>query len=123
MQLKNINININLNRQAILELKLRPHDRLVRLRTTIAEKLPSVTDFSDEVKIHIRDHNIVRVSCTFGNNLSARITEITLTIKFADAPRIFNSRTVDRSHKILIRHGVGGLLQLPQIFAQPGNRR
>ena len=56
-------------------------------------------------------------------DLSARVAEIALAVKFTDVPRSFGADAVDGSDKISVGNGVSRLFKLPQIFAQTGDCR
>src|SRR5439155_8895009 len=96
-------------------------ERAVTLRPAVAEELPDITHFADQVHVQIGDHNVVLVALADRQHLATRIAEVALAVEFADAPRLLDPRPVDRAHVILVGHRVGGLLQLPQILGQPGH--
>src|SRR6056297_2966822 len=71
---------------SVNELRLR--QRTIRFRSPITKELPRVANFANHVQVHVSDHDIRFSSLfTFGAELPARITEITLPIELADIPR------------------------------------
>src|SRR2546423_11195662 len=88
----------------------------ITLRPAIAEELPGVAHFANHVKIEIGNHQRVFVARRLGDNLSPRIAEVTLAVKFSDVPGHFVADPVDGADEVTIRNGVGGLFQLPKIF-------
>src|SRR5450631_1263135 len=95
--------------------------RAVGFRTAVAIKLPDLSHFLDHVEIEIGDQHFVFIAAGLGEDFAARIAEITLAVKFSDIPRRFRSYAVDRAHEVAVRRGVGGLLQLPQMFRESCN--
>src|SRR5579859_5173785 len=98
-------------------------DLEVRFRAAVAIKLPGVANFLDFLQIQFGNEQFVFVAAGLRHNLSARIAEIALAVKFTDFPGGFRSNTIDGGDEILIGDGVGGLLELPQIFGESGNGR
>src|SRR5258708_37038763 len=88
----------------------------VGFRTPVAIKLPDPPYFLDHVEIEIGDQHFVFVAAGLGEDLAARIAEITLAVKLADVPRFFPSHAIDRTDERAVRRGVCGLLEFPQIF-------
>ena len=83
------------------------------LRTSrIMSKSMSATTMSSSVRF-----------VDLGDELAARVAEVALAVELADPPRLFPAGPVDRADEVLVRHGVGRLLELPQILAQAGDRR
>src|SRR5579862_8757408 len=91
-------------------------ERSVSLRTTISKELPHFSNFRDHVEIKVRDNYFILIAACLRDNLTPRIAEITLTVKFADAPWFFRPHPVDRTHEISIGDSVGRLFQFPQVF-------
>src|SRR6202041_585407 len=100
-----------------------PNDLVVTLRSAVTIELPRRPDILDFVEIKIRHNQLVLVATALRHDLSARIAEITLAVKFADAPGFFCSDSIDRRDEILIGHCVRRLLQFPQVLRQAGNCR
>src|SRR5215471_3988558 len=94
------------------------HQHVVHVRTAVAEKLPSFAHLGNHFEIEIGGEDFVLVTRGLGKNLAARITEIAGTVKFADIPGSFGADAVNRSNEITIGCGMGGLLQLPEVFAE-----
>src|ERR1700687_851288 len=84
--------------------------RSVSFRTAVAIKLPDFPHFLDHVEIEIGDQHFVFVAAGLGEDLSARIAEITLAIKLANVPWLLSSYAIDCTHEVSVRRGVGGLL-------------
>ncbi len=103
--------------EAFADFPSRLHNRAVRLGSTITEELPYVSHFSNQIEIHVRNHDVVGISRPLGHDLAARITEIALSIELADLPRLFDTGPIDRADKILVGNRVRRLFQLPKIFA------
>src|SRR5467141_1601712 len=94
----------------------------VGFRTAVAIKLPDLPHFLDHVEIEIGDQHFVFVAASLGEDLAARIAEVTLAVKLTDIPRLFPSHAIDRAYKVAVRRGVGGLLEFPQIFRESCDR-
>src|SRR5436853_2489637 len=88
----------------------------VAIRTPIAEELPSITHFANQIEIQVGDDQRVLIARRLRDDLSARIAEITLTIEFADVPRLFMTDAIDGAHEVTVRDCMCGLFQLPQIL-------
>src|SRR5467141_2016691 len=95
----------------------------VGFRAAVAEKLPGITDLANHVKVDIGDNNGVLVAGRLRDDLPTGVTEITLTIEFADVPRLFMADAIDRSDKVSIGSGVGGLLQFPKVLRESCDSR
>src|ERR1700675_1603069 len=87
----------------------------IRFRAPVAIELPDLSYFLDHVEIEIGDQHFVFIAAGLGEDLAARIAEVTLAVKLADVPRLFPSDAVDCAHEVAVRRGVCGLLQFPQI--------
>src|SRR5579884_2655053 len=86
--------------------------------TAVTEKLPDISHFLDLVQIEIGQDQFLFVPRTLGEKFPTWRTEVTLTIKLTDIPRLLTSNAIDGTDKVPVRHRVRGLFQLPQIFAQ-----
>src|SRR4051794_29420807 len=73
---------------------LRRRDRPISLRPAVAIELPRIPDFANEVEVEVGDDDVVDITRPFRQDLAARVAEITLAVEFADAPRLFPTRTV-----------------------------
>src|SRR5258708_25780425 len=73
--------------------------RSITVRTTIAIELPDIANFSNHVQIQIRNDKLVLIARSLGNNLSAWIAEIALSVKFTDIDR--KSTRLNSSHQII----------------------
>src|SRR5205814_2782744 len=89
------------------------HELPVAIRTPIAEELPSVANLANHVEVQVRDHQSVLIPRRFGDDLSARIAKITLTIEFTDVPGLFMTDAIDGANEVTVRYCMRGLLQLP----------
>src|ERR1051325_3762270 len=95
----------------------------VCFRPAVAEELPRVAHFADLVEIELGGDERVLVACGDVHDLAARIAEVALSIKLADVPRALIADAVDRADVVAVRHGVRGLLELPEILRQTGHGR
>src|SRR5712671_2246435 len=95
---------------------------LVRLGTAVAIKLPDVADFANHVEIQVGDDDGVLFTGAFGDDLSARIGEVALSVKFTKVPGLFRPDTIDRADVEDVGDGCGGLFELPKIFAKACHR-
>jgi len=93
-------------------------DFAVGLGAAVAIKLPGVADFLDVVEIEFSDEQFVLVAARLRHNLSTWIAEIALAVEFADFPRSFCADAIDGSDEVLVGDGMGGLLELPEIFGE-----
>src|SRR5579863_5326985 len=93
----------------------------VALRTAVAEKLPDLADFGNHVEIEIGDHDFIFVAAGLGDDLAARIAEITLSVEFADAPGLFDANAIDGADEVTVGDGMSRLLEFPQIFREAGH--
>src|SRR5215471_17176487 len=90
--------------------------------TAVAEKLPYFAHFRDHVEVQVRNDDFVLIAAGLSDDLAARIAEIALAIKLADAPRLFGSNAINRADKITIRNRVSRLFKFPQVLGQSGYR-
>src|SRR6266851_1099694 len=90
----------------------------IRFRTPVAIKLPDLSYFLDHVEIEIGDQHFIFIAAGLGEDLAARIAEVTLAVKLADIPRLFPAHAIDRTYEVAVRRGVCGLLEFPQIFRE-----
>ena len=104
-------------------LRLRAGNLAIRLRPAISEELPSGAYLRDFIQVNIVREQLVLVAACLRNNLAARIAEIAFSVEFPDVPGRLFSHAVDCAHEISVGSGVGGLFELPKVFAQPGHRR
>src|SRR4029453_11830975 len=95
----------------------------VGLRPPVAEELPDLADLLNLVEVEVGDNQFFTVARTFGDDLAARGAEVALPVKLADVPRLLAPDAVDGADEIAVGDCVRGLLQLPQILAQTGDRR
>src|SRR6266404_329419 len=87
----------------------------------VAEKLPGVTDLANHVEVDVGNNDGILIARRLCDDLSTGVTEITLTIEFADVPRLFMANAIDRSDKVSIGSGVSRLLQFPKVLREPGD--
>src|SRR5258708_28452563 len=69
------------------------------------------------------DEKLVAVADRLLLDLPGGVDEIALAVEFSDVPRLLNSDPVDSTDKTAVGSRRGGLLELPQIFRQAGDRR
>src|SRR5215212_7725459 len=91
-------------------------ERAVRIRTTIAEELPRITYFTNLVEIQICYDECVFIPRRFRHKLPARIAEVTLTVKLADAPWLLMTDAINCADEVAIRHCMRRLFQPPEIL-------
>src|SRR5215208_6098639 len=91
-------------------------ERAVCVGTTVTEELPRVAYFTNLVEIEISNDQCVFIARRLRHKLSARIAEVTLTIKLADVPRLFMPDAIDRADEVAIRNRMRRLFQTPQIL-------
>src|SRR5512144_1613026 len=99
------------------------HQLVVGLRTTIAEELPRVSHLTDLVEVELGGDQLRLVTRCGGEELPARIAEVTLPVELADVPRLLVSDAIDRADEIRVRDCVSWLLELPQILRQSRDGR
>src|ERR1700675_757633 len=87
--------------------------RAIGFRTTVAIELPDLSHFLDHVEIEAGDQHFVFIAAGLGEDLAARIAEVTLAIKLSDIPRLFSAYAIDRSYEVAVRRGVRGLFEFP----------
>src|SRR5216684_8663387 len=80
--------------------------RAVRLRTPVAIKLPDLPHFLDHLEIEIGDQHFIFIAAGLGEDLAARIAEVTLAVKLADIPRLFPAHAIDRTYEVAVRRGM-----------------
>ena len=96
-------------------------ERAIAFWTTVAEELPDFTNFRNHIQIKVGHHDFVFIPAGLGDDFPPRIAEVALAIKFADAPGLLNTHSIDGAHKVTVRHGMRRLLKFPQIFGKTGN--
>src|SRR5580693_2745800 len=84
----------------------------------VAKELPGVADFLDVVEIEFGDEEFVFVSAGLRDDFSARIAEVAFAVELAYFPGRFGADAIDGGNEILVGDGVGGLLELPEIFGE-----
>src|SRR5260370_17560122 len=89
---------------------------LVSFGATIAEKLPDPPDFFNHFEIEVGNHHFVLVATALGDDLAARVAEVTLAVELTDVPRLLPAHTIHPPHDIAIRDPIPALLQFPHIF-------
>src|SRR5215218_6118843 len=97
----------------------------VRLGPAIAVELPHVAHFANLVEVDLRGDELVPIARGLRHELPARVAEVALAVKLADAPRLFVTHAIDRADEERVRHRVRRLLELPQVLGQSrhGRRR
>ena len=90
--------------------------RPIRLRAAIAVELPGVAHLADPIEVQVSNNNVIRGAGGSGQNLTARVAKVALSVELTDSPRLFPAGPVDGTHKIAVGDRVGGLFQLPKIL-------
>src|ERR1051325_4503928 len=96
-------------------------NRFVRIGPAVTEELPHLPDFLDHVEVKVCDDDFILIAAGLGHDFAARIAEVALAVKLANAPWFFYPDAVDGSDIVSVGDRVRGLLQLPKIFAEPGD--
>ena len=84
-------------------------DLPVRVGPAVAEELPGVSHLADLVHVEIGNDQLVLVTRTFSEDLSAGVAEIALSVKLAYVPWSLGPDAIDRPDEVAIRDGVSGL--------------
>src|ERR1017187_7456909 len=90
----------------------------VHVGPPVAEELPGLPYFGDQVQIQIGGQDFIAIARRLGDNLAPRIAEVARAVEFADIPGSFHAHAVDGGDVITIRHRMRGLFQLPEVLAQ-----
>ena len=72
-------------------------DVLIGLGPAVTEELPDVAHFLDHVEIQLSHDQFVLITTSFLDDLSTRVTEVTLPVELTDVPRCFVPDPVDGS--------------------------
>jgi hypothetical protein len=88
-------------------------DWAVAFRPSVAEELPHFADFRNHVEVEVRDNHFIFVTAGLGDDFAAGIAEITLAVKFPDAPGFLDAYAVDGAYKVAVGYGMCGLLEFP----------
>src|SRR6266436_8788108 len=97
------------------------YELAVAIRPTVAEELPGVAHFADQIQIQVGDYDGILIARRLRDYLTARIAEVTLAVELADVPGHFVTHAIYRADKITVSDGVRRLFQLPKIFGQSGH--
>src|ERR1043165_3343033 len=81
----------------------------ITLWPAISEELPGVTHFTDHVEIQVGNHERVLIARRLLDDLTARITEVTLPVEFTDVPGHFVADAIDGADEVTIGHRMRGL--------------
>src|SRR5436309_850282 len=100
-----------------------PHHVVVRLRPAVAEELPGAADLLDHVEVHLRDDELVFVLAALRQEIAARIDEIARAVELPHVPRRLDADAIDATHEVAVGHGMGRLLELPEILRESFHRR
>src|SRR5262245_61723576 len=95
----------------------------VRVGAAVAEELPRAANLLDHVEVELADDQLVLVFAAARQNLATRIDEVRVAVELTDVPRRLGADAVDRADEVAVRDRVCGLLDLPQILREPGDRR
>src|SRR5271166_1337772 len=68
-----------------------------------------------------RSTSAVSTSSLSREDSAARIAEVAGAVKFPDIPGGLDAHSIDGGDEVAVGHGVRGLFQLPEVFAQPGD--
>src|SRR5207253_7664717 len=90
----------------------------IAVRPPVAEELPGVAHFANQIEIQIGDDDRVFVAGRLSDDLAARIAEVTLTIELTDVPGHLVTDAINRADKVTVGDGVRRLFQLPKIFGK-----
>src|SRR5689334_5626907 len=88
----------------------------------VAEELPGPPDLLDHVEVQRGDDELVLVLARARQDLAARVDEVRVAVELADVPRALGAHAIDRAHEVAIGHRVRGLLELPQVLREAGDR-
>ena len=108
-----------LNKSSFIIRYLYLRQLVVCFRAAVAEELPSLANLLDNIKVKVGNEQLILVAACLRDDLTARVAKIALAVKLANLPRLLPTHSIDRSHKIAIRRGMGGLFQLPEILGKP----
>src|ERR1041385_7910590 len=95
-----------------------PPPILVRLGPPVAEELPGAPDLLDHVEVHLRDDELVFVFAALRQEIAARIDEIARAVELPHVPRRLDADAIDATHEVAVGHGMGRLLELPEILRE-----
>src|SRR5450631_4145854 len=102
---------------------LHRYERAVRFRPSVPEELPGPPDLLDHVEVAGRDEELVPVLARGREEVASRIDDVRRAIEAPDVPRGLGAHTVRRRHEVAIRDRVSGLLELPEVLREAGDRR
>src|SRR6185437_5188359 len=99
------------------------YQRLVGVRPAVPVELPQVPDLGQLVHVEVaHDDRVGVVGGDVADELAARVDEVRLAVEVVVAERL-DADPVDRADVVLVGHRGRGLLQLPQVGAQPARGR
>src|SRR2546427_11071510 len=98
----------------------RARDFAVSFRAAVAEKLPGGAHLIDLFEVEVGDDKLVFVAGGLCNDFAARVAEVALAVKLADFPGALEADAGDSGYEIAVGDGVGGLLEFPKLFGEPG---
>src|SRR6185436_257539 len=81
-------------------------ERSVHIGTAVAEELPGLADFGNQVEVEVGGEDFVLIAAGLREDSAARVAEIALAVKFADVPRGLGAHAVDGADEVPIGHGV-----------------
>src|SRR5436305_4331826 len=93
----------------------------IHVGTAVAEKLPGLADLGNHFKIEIGGEDFVFIAAGLGEDSTARVAEVALSVELANVPGRLGADAVDGTDEISIGYGVRGLFEFPQVFTQSGN--
>src|SRR5450756_2312858 len=96
---------------------------IVSLRPAVPEELPRTADVFDHVEVARRDDELVLVLARGREEVAPRVDDVRRPVEAADVPRRLGADAVARGDEVAIRDGVRGLLELPEILREAGDRR
>src|SRR5712691_11465479 len=102
---------------------LRLDQALVGIGTAVPVELPQVADLGELAHVEVADDDlIIGVARRRTDELPARVHEVGLAVEVVVAEWL-DADPVDRADEVLVGHGGGRLLKLPQVRRQASRRR
>src|SRR5213082_88320 len=81
-------------------------DGRVAVGPAVAEELPHTAHLLDHIEVEIGDNDFILVAAGLGDDLSARVAEITLAVELTDGPWLLGPNAVDRAHEVAVGNGM-----------------
>jgi hypothetical protein len=93
----------------------------IGLGAAVTIELPSVANLLNFLEVEVGDEEFVLVAAGLRNNFAVRIAKVTFAVEFPNLPGMLGADAVNGGDKIGIGDGMGGLLELPEIFRETGD--